>query len=298
MLADRLARRGAFDRARDQIRAAEAIFERLGRPPTDGVALLATKSIVELAAGNLPVAIEAAEGAIAQHDELAWGAPGERAQLLGMLSAALFEQGEHGRATQLQLEALELRRIELGPHHPLVALALANAAVATDTSDPLAARALNAEAIAIFEKHERGHELSLAVCLVHEAASAVEVGELASAAATNARAVELFDRFAHPDDPFAADAVINRARIRLAQGELDDALGDARDALDRFTRTRGASDSSTLGARALLGDVLAARGDAAAARRERCDAHAALVATYGADHPLVPEFARRCPGAD
>jgi hypothetical protein len=296
-LADRLARRGEIDRAHDQLRIAEAIFERMGRPPSDGVGLFASRSIVALASGAMHDAVDAAETALAMHDELAWGAPGERAQLLGIQSSALFELGDVERATRLQVEALELRRVELGLHHPLVAFELANLAVATGATDPVASRAYNAEAIAIFEAHERGHELALAICLVHEAASALDVGDAEGAAASNDRAIALFDAHAHPDDPFAADALVNRARIQLVSGNHDRALVDALAAHTRLARTRGPSDASTLDALAIVGDVQAARGDHDAARRSHCDAHTAFVAAYGAAHMLAPQFARRCRGS-
>lgn len=296
LLADRLARHGEIDRARDQLRVAEAIFERMGRPPSDGVGLFASRSIVALAAGAQREAADAAEHAIALHDELEWGAPGERAQLLGIQSSALFELGETERATRLQLEALDLRRLELGLHHPLVAFELANLAVATGAADPVAARTFNAEAIAIFEQHERGHELPLAICLVHEAASALEAGDLRGAAASNDRALALFVAHAHADDPFTADAIVNRARIRLASGDHARALTDARDGHTHLAKIRGPSDSSTLDALALLGDVQAALGEANAAHGSHCDAHTAFVAAYGAEHMLAPQFARRCQG--
>lgn len=231
------------------LRSAEATLDRLGRPPSEEIAVLASRATCMLALGKPALAGAAAGAAIARHEALRGGSDEERAQLLGMQSAALHELGEDERALELQREALALRRATLGPHHPSVAHDLANLAVGLEHLDPGQARAVNREAIAIFEDFREGHELPLAMTLTHQAGFELDAGELDAAWSAIERALATFASIDAIDDAYAADARLVRARLWARSGELARARQDAAAGLAQLERLRGPEDVTTLAAR-------------------------------------------------
>ena len=240
------------------------------------------------ARGRAPAITEA----VAIQKTLTRALPEEIAQLYGIQSATLFELGAYEEAAALQTRALEIRREQLGPRHPIVAFALANLAVST--TDSARARELNREAVEIFEANIDAHPVPLANSLVHAAGYETEAGEYKRARATIERALSLFDEFAGADYPFIGDALVEQALILLRLGELDDALDAAERGHAQLLRTRGENDPTTLGAVARLSDVHRARGETTEAHRLGCSARDRFIDLFGTDHPLTAQFAAKC----
>ena len=181
ILAEDAALRGDADGAEALLGAAGSILDRVERPTSLEIGVLASRASVMLALGRPHEAAAAAERALELHAGLPHPAPEERAQLYGLLSNAMHELGDATRARELQSRALDLQRAVMGPRHPSVAIDLANLAIAYEDDDPERARALNLEAADILSRGVVGHELPLAMILAHEAAYAREAGDLEAA---------------------------------------------------------------------------------------------------------------------
>ena len=295
LLAEQLAlHRGDGDGAGLQLRAAAATLERMGRPTSEAVALLASEATARLALGDPHGAADSAERALVLHTGLRQGSQSERAQLLGLLSAAVYELGDEARAIELQTEALALHEEQLGASHPAVAHDLANLGIGLGRRDPGRARQLLGRAVEIFEQHVDGHALPLAITLAHTSDHDLAAGDIDTARTANDRALALFADVDAAENSFAADALLVRARLHLHDGDIDAALATAEQARTILEHTRGSSDVTTLAAYRDLGDVHAARDDSELASQWHCRAYDGCLAHYGAAHPLLAEFAEGC----
>jgi tetratricopeptide (TPR) repeat protein len=293
VLAELAAREGDADEAELLLRNADATLDAMRRPVSEEVALEASRATTMIALGRPHDAAPAAERALALHESLHPANEQERAQLQDLLANALSELGELDRAEALQNEALRTRRATLGDDHPTIAHALANLAVLHMQHDAEKARAYNREALAIFEKHARGHEMPLAIVLAHQADFELEAGDLERARIAVARSLVLFEAMHAEEDAFAADALLVRARLHRAEGDLQAALATAKRANAILEGTRGPTDASTLDASIVLAEIHDAVGEPERAHALRCRAHETWSTTYGSDHPLADRFLRR-----
>ena len=296
VLAELAAREGDTEDAEMLLRSADAILDAMRRPVPEEVALEASRATAMIALGRPHDAAPAAERALELHESLHPANAEERAQLQDLLANALAELGRLDRAEALQTEALRTRRATLGDDHPTIAHALANLSVLHTQNDPERARAYNRDAVAIFEKHAKGHELPLAIVLAHQADFDLEAGDLDRARIAVARSLALFEAMHAEEDAFAADATLVRARLQRAEGDLAAALDTAERAHSILQGTRGPTDASTLDASIELAEIHDALGDPARAHELRCIAHETWSTTYGSDHPLASRFLRKdCP---
>lgn len=190
-------------------------------------------------------------------------------------------RAEGAKAAAVLADAATLAATALGEGHGLVlATRLRQAAILVDNSS-------NAEALALLEplcktylaEYGEVHPATL-TCLSQQARAARQAGNLAAAAVPMDKAVAIAGRVLDPAESTAAALFIEAAELRQAQGRLAEAQ-----ALVEGVVAKASDVAMQYRAKAVLADVLEARGNYATAEAMVGDLLAWQTRTLGADHP-------------
>jgi tetratricopeptide (TPR) repeat protein len=239
-----------------------ALWERLGRPPAETRKVLSTTAFLAQAAGRHPDAIAAMRELVAAVD--GGRAIGSPARDHYNLASALIGAGALAEGRPILQQAIALAEAEDGPDHANVARYLALMAYVEEREgQPARAVAAAERAIAIYDAWFGPADYRLPYVLGSLAAAEVRLGHRDRARAALERAIVASAGAGHESD--AALAHSQLAALAFEQGDLERAGAAAARAVALWD---GLEDTAAVVAPLVTaGQVAAARGDAAAARR-------------------------------
>ncbi|MBX7084420.1 MAG: serine/threonine-protein kinase [Nannocystaceae bacterium] len=261
-------RRHDLERAREWLEHAEAANARTGEQAVTRAAVLDVRGTLDVAAGELPRAVEHYAAAVA-------AAAADDPRLADYLSHEAIAHdllGDHERAAAGHRRAQAVKRERLGPDHPAIAIDLGNEGVALSSAGRKAeARALFDREVALLEAAYGPEHPTVAIALMHRVDIAEAEGDFAGALVAADRAIAIRERNPSTSKLEHAQALYARALVHEGLGRLDDAADGMARALDLASQDLGDAHPELVLPLRGYGKVLAAAGrlDEAAAVIER-----------------------------